>query len=133
MDLIGGYRDVYDPFPALAKINVDRNAAMNELWENLHHQGDVDTAAYASVPALVEAGELDLVSTIEICRHYDCNPDIPSTLVDAYMTAIAKAIQTVPADKENLQSYYALHASFHGQHDLALALHLMIVEDVLDG
>ena len=132
MDLIGGYRIPFDPFPILAQLEKNRVEALNILWENLHHQGDVDTAAYASVPALVEAGEIELVSVIEVCRHYVSNPEVPETLLNSYNQAIVKAVQKPPTDKSVLQSYYSLHASFYGNRDLALALHLMIVEDILN-
>lgn len=40
-NLIGGYRVPYDPRPAIAKLdNGDRHAAWDELWNELHHQGD---------------------------------------------------------------------------------------------
>ena len=44
--LIGGYRIPYDPSPALERLSIDRDSAMEELWQNLYHQGDVDTASY---------------------------------------------------------------------------------------
>jgi len=48
------YGDTYDPRPALAAIK-SGNAAegYDELWQRVHHQGDLGTAAYAIVPELV--------------------------------------------------------------------------------
>ena len=54
-ELKGGYRIAYDPPPALAKLERDAGdaEAWEELWNELHHQGDVGEASYASVPELV--------------------------------------------------------------------------------
>jgi len=54
----------YDPQPALDRVASDRSAALDELWENLYHQGDVDSASYSAVPWLVDAGELFLVAAV---------------------------------------------------------------------
>jgi hypothetical protein len=48
----GGYRVSYDASVALRSIQ-DGIDVWDELWEELHHQGDVDIASYASVPQLV--------------------------------------------------------------------------------
>ena len=41
--LTGGYKTPFDPRPALAKLSKlqDEVGAWEELWEELHHQGDV--------------------------------------------------------------------------------------------
>ena len=54
-NLTGGYRIQFDPRPLLAKLESGRDTATNwhELWDELHHQGDVGEASYASVPHLV--------------------------------------------------------------------------------
>lgn len=54
--LKGRYRIPYDPRPALSRLRSDGAdaKAWADLWENLHHQGDVDDAAYASIAALRE-------------------------------------------------------------------------------
>ena len=54
--LAGGYRMKCDPRPLLAELESEReqrDEAWRELWEELHHQGDVGEASYASVPHLV--------------------------------------------------------------------------------
>jgi hypothetical protein len=71
------------------------SAVWEELWDELHHQGDVDTAAYAAVPHLVRiaaTGERDwnlyaLAATIEVERHRKGNPAVPTWAVDAYSSA----------------------------------------------
>jgi hypothetical protein len=93
--LQGGYRMPYDPRPALEALRcgTDVDAAWAELWEELHHQGDVGEASYAAIPVLVEiqrtAGNLgwnlyELASCIEIERHRKNNPPMPVWLADEY-------------------------------------------------
>jgi len=49
--LRGGYGSPYDPRKALLSLErgTDVLAAWSELWEELHHQGDVGEASYAAV------------------------------------------------------------------------------------
>jgi hypothetical protein len=53
-NLEGGYRTQFDPRPSLSKLDTsnDTTAAWRDLWEGLHHQGDVGEASYAAVPHL---------------------------------------------------------------------------------
>jgi hypothetical protein len=94
-DFHGGYRVRYDPRPALRSLEIDdkRDRAWSELWQELHHQGDVGEASFASVPHIVEIEErrrvpdwnaYALVSTIELARDNSRNPEIPTYLRDAY-------------------------------------------------
>jgi hypothetical protein len=63
--LLGGYRMAFDPRSALQNLesNLRVKEAWHELWEELHHQGDVGEASYAAVPHLVriyrERGAID--------------------------------------------------------------------------
>jgi hypothetical protein len=93
--LEGGYRIPYDPSPALHDLEKGENA-WDDLWENLHHQGDVGVASYAAVPHIVRIGRsllqrdwnlYGLVSTIEIERHRKTNPPIPEWLKEEYEQA----------------------------------------------
>ena len=97
--LTGGYRVQYDPRPALLQFRTgsDCVSAWRELWENLHHQGDVGEASYASVPPLVEIhkhrGTVDgntygIVAMIELARTNGKNPPVPSWLQREYFHAI---------------------------------------------
>jgi len=49
--LLGGYRTQFDPRAAFSKLesNIQCEDAWDELWEGLHHQGDVGEASYAAV------------------------------------------------------------------------------------
>jgi hypothetical protein len=131
MDLESGYREKYNPWPVLDKLQTDRQMAMAELWENLYHQGDVGSASYASVPKLVEAGELILVAAIEVARHSGSNPPIPQQLDQEYTGALIQALRTAPKEQDQLLGFYIIHASVHGQLTLAKALNLLDVEEIL--
>jgi hypothetical protein len=97
--LLGGYRVPYDPRNALRSLarGHEIEAVWAELWEELHHQGDVGEASYAAVPALVriyiERGVPDwnayaLVATIEDARRAPGNPELPAWLTNAYNDAL---------------------------------------------
>jgi len=130
--LISGYREHYDPDPALSRLAADRETAINELWENLYHQGDVDTASYYSVPALVDAGELSIVSAIEVARHEPQNPPIPETLKERYEAALIEALQSNPQTEEQCRGYYIIHAALNGHMKFAKAMDLMDVSEILE-
>lgn len=76
--LEGGYRGCqYDPRPALTRLRAGDESAWTELWNELHHQGDVGLASYAVVPQLVRIHRdrdipdwqtYALIGTIEVCR-----------------------------------------------------------------
>ena len=94
--LCGGYKVIYNPSDALSRLEAGENS-WDELWENLHHQGDIGEASYAVVPHLVRIAQeqqkrsweyYSLVSTIEIERHRKSNPIIPEWLESDYHLAI---------------------------------------------
>ena len=98
-DLAGGYRMKCDPRPLLAELESEQNrdTAWHELWEELHHQGDVGEASYASVPHLVrihrKSGRADwntyaIVAIIELARGKGHNPEVPKWLEEDYLRAI---------------------------------------------
>lgn len=130
--LISGYREQYDPEPALSRLASDREAAINELWENLYHQGDVDTASYYSVPALVKAGQLSLVSAIEVARHEPQNPPIPETMKESYNAALREVLKSSPVTEEECRGFYIIHAALNGHLKFAKAMDLMDVSEILE-
>lgn len=94
---------VYDASDALKRLEAGEDdkavldAIWDELWENLHHQGDVDIASYAAVPQIVriciQRGSMDsnafgIVATIEECRLFGENPPLPDWLETDYQIAI---------------------------------------------
>ena len=101
-ELEGGYKgNTYDASGALKRLEQaytakDINIAYKELWDELHHQGDVSIASYYAVPHLVRIAKANsildynvfaLVSIIEIQRHKN-NPPLPSALVPAFQNAL---------------------------------------------
>jgi hypothetical protein len=95
--LLGGYRTPYDPRKALRALEQgNTEGAWTELWNELHHQGDVGEASYAAVPHLVRIhaarGVPDwntyaLVAIVEEARRESRNPRLPANLRDAYEAA----------------------------------------------
>jgi hypothetical protein len=137
----GAYRVPYDPRPAIAKLRQDplNREAWDELWNELHHQGDVGEASYAALPLLVEAcraGPRDwhlygLVATIEVERHRAANPRLPVWLADAYRAALQRAKELAQVDLASttdslvLRSAMAVLALASGDRELgALLSHL---------
>lgn len=97
-NMLGGYRVPYDPRRALLALEQSRNvaSAWAELWNELHHQGDIGEASYATVPHLVriyaargvpDYNTYALVYLIEECRKSGLNPEMPETLRQAYEAA----------------------------------------------
>ncbi len=103
----GGYRDIYDASKVLRCLleGEPTKGAYQELWEELHHQGDLGEASYASVPWLIEItrrsplpdwNPLALVCTIELARPK--NQEIPEELQDGYFKSLL-SIPSVLAEK----------------------------------
>jgi hypothetical protein len=97
--LTGGRRTSFDPRPSLRKLEnqEDTIAVWEELWDELHHQGDVGDASYAAVPALVRiyrngtAPQWNLygiVAVIELARTAPQNPELPDWLSEDYFRSI---------------------------------------------
>jgi len=97
-ELKGGYKTPYNPIASLKNLesNGGSEDVWDELWQELHHQGDVGEASYAAVPHLIriqkERGDLGwnvyaFLSTIEIERHRKSNPPIPPWLESSYNQA----------------------------------------------
>jgi len=98
-NLAAGYRVRFDPRPLLSKLETSRDtqSTWHQLWENLHHQGDVGEASYAAVPHLVRIyrhrGVIDwntyaIVAVIELARGEASNPTVPAWVEKDYLRAI---------------------------------------------
>ena len=96
--LKGGYGTFYDPRNALKTLEVggDQEEAWAELWKELHHQGDVGEASFASVPVIarlvVNGKTIDwnpyaLVATIEGARQSKESLEVPEWLSIEYAEA----------------------------------------------
>jgi len=137
--LEGGRGVPFDPRPALRALEAgaDVGAAWRQLWDGLHHQGDVGEASYASVPALVQIhqarGVADwntyaLVAAIDLARDRSPNPPVPSWLAPEYASAIerlaALALKELPraTDRETTRSMLAVLAIWKGARAYARVL-----------
>ena len=134
--LLGGHRIPYDPVAALRAIQFgdDTKSAWAELWEGLHHQGDVDEASYAAVTAiaeLVSAGRTTdwnafaIAVTVETARRADQNPPVPGWMTSEYAKAWGQlfdaGLAALPsaADENLISSILAVLACHKGQVALA--------------
>ncbi len=98
-NMTGGYGTPFDPRPLLKRLENDSDptAVWRELWDELHHQGDVGEASFAAVPFLVksyrERGVTEwntyaIVAIIDLARKEGKNPDVPRWIADEYFLAI---------------------------------------------
>lgn len=106
--LQGGYRIDYDAAPALRELEAGEDS-WQELWEELHHQGDVGVASYAAVPQLVRIAAAAtersedvyaLCALIELERHRKHNPLLPDWLRDSYRSAWVQLAQLAARELE---------------------------------
>jgi hypothetical protein len=111
----------------------------DQLWGELHHQGDVGEASYAVLPYLVEhvrglssidAQTVAYACVVEECRrneHGQGNPAVPAEVLPSYEAALRElpviALSKIPESwSEDLLRYVAsLIALTHGQPKLAEA------------
>ena len=126
--LKGGYRLPFDPRPLLKRLERggEDKQVWDELWDELHHQGDVGEASYAAVPELVRIHRnrvlqgwdiYAIVTCIELCRGRGQNPELPDWLEKEYFAAIlelarigARVLETVkdPAEVQSILAVLAL-------------------------
>src|SRR5690349_8232747 len=97
-ELKGGYRMVYDVSVPLRLLEAaddpkDMDRIYNELFLELHHQGDVDLGSYLAIPQLIRIAKqkglfdwniLALCATIEQQRHLGKNPPLPTQYLSYY-------------------------------------------------
>ena len=102
--LLGGYRVPYDPRKALLALERGESvdSAWNELWNELHHQGDVGEASFVAVPHLVRIHKLRgipdwntylIASIIELARDNPRNPKLPADFEKPYETAWTQLVE----------------------------------------
>jgi hypothetical protein len=141
--LQGGYRVAYDPRAALRRLaNGDTASAWDELWNELHHQGDIGLASFAALPALVRIHEARgvadwntyaLAAVIEDVRANPANPSLPEWLRDDYERAwrdlerLALAEFAAAADDNLIHSLIAVLALSKGRRTLSRMA--MLTED----
>lgn len=148
--LSGGYKIPYNASNPLKKLR-DTNrhdeikAIFNELWDNLHHQGDVGSASYLAVtqlvPICITKKSLDwnfigLCLLIEHCRLKEHNPEVPSEFQNVYFQSLADLERYLLlnfksiTDQTALRLTLALFATLSGQPGLGRAIE-SLDEDLL--
>lgn len=110
----GGYGEKYDASVPLRKL-YEQGASQkiwDELWEELHHQGDLGAASFAAVPHLLEfarrSKKLDwnvfgLISVIELSRENDKIPKEIAADYYAAIDALPEVLGTHPDRKWNAE------------------------------
>ena len=126
-ELRGGYKTPCDPRPVLRRIemDLDQRTAWDELWNELHHQGDIGEASYAAVIVLADIFHerrspswklFSLAATIEVERHRRTNPPLPEWLAIDYARAwkqlVGLAVTALQSDSDayTVQSALAILA-----------------------
>ena len=148
--LQGGYKIPYNASRPLKKL---RDATrqeefaiiFNELWDNLHHQGDVGVASYLSIPQLVSIcinkksldwNFIGLCVLIENCRLDEHNPELPKEYQDVYFEALSQFERYLLlnfksiTDQTALRLTLGLFATVNGQSGLGRAIEILD-EDML--
>ncbi|GGZ19760.1 hypothetical protein [Asticcacaulis endophyticus] len=107
----GGYKQPYSPLKALKKLasNPKDEKSWKELWQELHHQGDVGSASYLAAICLVYLRRTSLrfdwnfyalMAAIEACRLKPQNPPVPDEFKEAYQqvwsTIEADCLEDIP-------------------------------------
>ena len=150
-ELNGGYKIPYDASIPLKQLEETNNLEIKdkifkELWNELHHQGDVGIASYLAVPQLVRIGIkkklfdwnlLGICSIIEQQRHLKSNPKLPLEFQDYYNKGLSDlkgfVIKNLNNDLDNTTSLLALStiATCDGRIKLGEAIMKMEDEDLL--
>jgi hypothetical protein len=138
--LQAGYKVPYDASVPLRRMEAGANV-WKELWQELHHQGDVGEASYAAVPHIVRISAARpvrdwnlyaLAATIEIERHRRGNPPIPDWAEPDYRQAWHELVRLALADLASGCDALTLRAALSvvalGREDLKLGALLNYVE-----
>jgi hypothetical protein len=143
--LEGGYKIPYNASRPLKRLRdatlQDEVAAIfTELWDNLHHQGNVGVASYLAVPQLVsiciDKKSLDwnfigLCVLIENCRLEEHNPELPNEYQDSYFESLSQFERYLLlnfksiTDQTALRLTLALFATLNGQPGLGRAIEIL--------
>ena len=141
----GGYKIPYDASKPLRKLRDatrqdEYSVIFAELWDNLHHQGDVGLASYLAVPQLLsicinkqsrDCNFIGLCVLIENCRLEPHNPDLPPEYQNLYFDSLKELESYLLlnfksiTDQDALRFSLALLATLNGQPGLGKAIELL--------
>ncbi len=150
-ELKGGYRTPYDvsvPLKRLEKTNnkEEIEKVYEELWNELHHQGDVELASYLALPQFVSIARqkglfdwniLALCAIIEQQRHLGSNPPLPIQYLSYYEDGLIDLKKFIinnlssVNDEITLRAALSALAACNGQIKLSKAI-IELSDDVLD-
>ena len=148
--LDGAHKTPYNASSALRKLKVatrpdEFSSVFSDLWENLHHQGDLGLASYLSIPQLVsiciEKRSLDwnfigLCVVIENCRLAGNNPELPAEFENLYFDSLANFEKYLLLNFKNLHDRNALRLSLalfailNGQPELGKAIEILNDDEI---
>ena len=148
--LEGGYRIPYDASVVLKELKSTSDVKIIEhifceLWDNLHHQGDVGVGSYLSSISLIDIciekksfdwNYIGLCLVIEHCRRSGNNSELPSQFKGDYFTALNRFEEYLLSnfkaidDPTSIRLTLALFATLHEQYDLGKAIE-KLDDDVL--
>lgn len=151
-NLKGAYKRSYDVSIPLRKLEQYDSLETvkniwEELWNQLHHQGDVGLASYLAVPHLVRIGIkknlynwnlIGLCVVIEQQRYSNHNPELPEEYENYYFGALKKMKEFVISnlnyelDRSTLAVSLSAIATCNGNINLGKAILEMEDEDVLN-
>jgi hypothetical protein len=150
-ELKGGYKIAYDvsiPLKQLRNTNNKKeiDKMYEELWNELHHQGDVELASYLAIPQLVNIARqkalfdwniLALCATIEQQRHLGKNPPLPIEYLSYYEKGLAELKNFIITNLDSVNDEITLRAALSAlaacnrQIKLSKAI-IELSDDVLD-
>jgi hypothetical protein len=148
--LEGGYRIPYDVSVPLKLLEQSDNKELiesiwRELWNELHHQGDVGLASYLAIPQMARIAKskkyfdsnlIGLCTIIEQQRHQLPNPVLPEEYIQYYLNGLRELTDIIldnighKMDDETYKLCLAGLATFSGRINLGKAI-LNLDEDVL--
>lgn len=145
--LQGGYKTIYDASIPLRQLEGTEDKekikeVFDELWNELHHQGDVGLASYLALPQLVRLGKskglfdwnlLGLCSVIEQQRQLADNPPLPAEFREYYESGLKELKQFVLAnidsEKDKTTFRIALSALATSSGNIKLGKAIMELDD----
>lgn len=150
--LKGAYKIPYDASVQLKKLKnnpQELNEVFPDLWENLHHQGNVGLASYYAIPQLINIcidknslnwNFIGLCVVIENCRHSKHNPTLPKELEENYYQSLKEFREYLLANFKNIKDE-SLHlalaflATLNGQPQLGKVIERLdtdMIQEFLD-
>ena len=114
-NLTGGYHIPYDASIALKKLEDSSNEKeeeiiWEELWDELHHQGDIGTASLLTIPQLIRIYKIKnranyqlfaFITTIELAR-FNNSVNLPDDFKDEYEQALDQIPDLVKLVKDQI-------------------------------